>query len=475
MQLLNQRFLNSIVKWLLLCGWFALFIGGVIHWSGSWLAYTIFSLVFLAMLVSGFYRQISYGYLFLVVMLWLGFWLKLTVHLLVDYPFGEPIGFFVGTPSAWDEVLWISTIGSMGVGVARLLYGLAGQPPSMLSQNVFKVPAWYPATRRWIWGGAVFACVGLAIINASLGIQQSGLVSNVILLWPFNAIVYWLLASGLSFGIATLLWWDMSLKRNISFVVYFALLEAYTSTISLLSRVIYIFHVVPLFLALYKNRNVVQGWSRKNTIVVSLTFIVLLATSNPLVNTLRSYYYFDVIPALAFEEPGLATGLATGLAGLAKFAVDRWIGVEGVMAVSAYPNKEVGLFVRALAERGEIGKSTIYQEICKSHYRFMDMNKFQFASLPGATGFLYFTGYLWVVALGMVVLVLAVLTSNPLLSALWGVTAASSVAQMGIAPRGLLIYFFEMSCGIATIWFIQSELFSKMLQKYRVLSSVKSV
>jgi hypothetical protein len=471
---------DSILKWMLLSGWFLLFLGGIVRYPGSYLTYMMFSVVFLAMLISGFYRQVSYGYLFLVVMLWLGFWLKLTVHLLADYPFGEPIGFFGGTPAAWDAVLPVATIGSLAVMTARLIYSWAGAPSVMLTQNIkFKAPVWYVGVRKRMWAGMALACIGLAIINASLGIMQSGLVPSTILLWPFNAVIGWLIAYGLAFGIATLLWWDIALGRNVSLVVYFVLLEAFVSTISLLSRGAYIFHIVPQFLGLYKNRKQVIGWSRRNIIAVSITFVVLFGLSNPLVNILRNFYYSGV--PLSFVNK--SSELTGNLGKLAKFSVDRWIGVEGVMAASAYPKQGGDLFVRALMERAEIGKCTIYQEVCQSNYRYADMQKFQFASLPGAVGFLYFTGYLWAVALGLLVLVLAMLsseglvfriTSNPLLSALWGGAAANAVAQMGVGTRGLLIYFFEMSCGIAVIWFIQSEWASMGLRKFSALNSAKS-
>lgn len=465
---------NLTVRLLLLGAWFALFFNSIAQYTGSWLTYSIFSAVFLVMLISGFYRQKSYGYLFLVVMLWLGFWLKMTVHLLVDYPFGEPVGFFVATPAAWDEVLSVATIGGMGVIVARLLFGLARQPSSMLAHaNAFKPPAWYLPTRKWMWAGLMVACVGLAFINTSLGILQIGLVPNTILLWPLNAVISWLIGYGLALGVATLLWWDVALGRNVSLVVYFVLLEAFTSTVSILSRGIYLFHVVPQLLGLYNNRGLVTGWSRRNIAGVCLAFVLLFVISNPLVNTLRNNYYSNV----PINNAG------TGVNALAKFAVDRWLGLEGVMASSSYPKKGDDLFLRALTEKAAIGKSTVYQDVCLSHYRFVDMKKFQFASVPGPMGFLYFTGYVWVVLLGMIVLVLVLLfsevmvfrfTSNPLLSALWGGAMANTVAQFGIAPRGLLIYFFEMSCGIAAVWFMQSEWISMGLQKLSLFKSVKS-
>lgn len=478
---------DSIMKWLLLCGWFTLFIGGVTHYSGSWLTYTIFSLVFLTMLISGFYRQISYGYLFLVAMLWLGFWLKLTVHLLVDYPFNESIGLFDKSASAWDEVLLVATMGGIGVLLGRIIYRLVACPGSSMLANQGGVkpivPVWYPATRTWMWACLMFVCVGLAIINASLGILQIGLVPSTILLWPLNAVISFLIGYGLTFLIATLLWWDIALGRNVSMVVYFVLLEAFTSTVTMFSRGAFIYHTIPPFLALYKNKNIVSGWSWKNIIAVSIAFFVLLAISFPLVNTLRGYYYSDVVPVSLFGSDKLSDKLSDKTSVLAKFAIDRWVGVEGVMVVSAYPKKGVDLFARSIMERREIGKDTLYSEMSRpAYFGVVDKSKFQFSEIPGAIALLYYASQLWVVALGMIVLVLAVLaseglvfrfTSNPLLSALWGGAAANAVAQMGGGAMSLLFYFFSLFCGIAAICFVQSKFFSRMLQKSSALIRLK--
>lgn len=476
---------GSIVKWLLWCGWLALFIGGVTHYTGSWLTYTIFSLVFLAMLLSGLYRQVSYGYLFLVVMLWLGFWLKVTVHLLVDYPFGESVGLFDKSASAWDGVLQLATMGSLGVMAGRALYHLVGAASTsmVVAPGVVKslAPAWYAASRRWIWALLISACVGLAIINASLGILQVGLVPRTILQWPLNSVISWLIGYGLTFGIATLLWWDIALKRNASLVVYFVLVEAFSSSVSTLSRGAYIFHVVPQLFSLFKNRLQIIGWSKNNIIAVSSAFILLLAVSYPLVNKLRTHYYFDA--PLVIGDGGVTQGVG-GLNGLAKFAIERWIGAEGLMAVWASPEKGTELFLAGIRERREIGKDTLYIEISRAvDFGAADKAKFQLTEIPGAMAFLYYSGKSWLVVLGMLIFSIAVLGSealvskysgNPILCALWGGMAANAVTQFGVAPRSLLITLFEMAFGIATICLIQSVHFSKVMQKIGLTKNLKS-
>lgn len=146
--------------------------------------------------------------------------------------------------------------------------------------------------------------------------------------------------------------------------------------------------------------------------------------------------------------------------------VDRWIGMEGVMAISSYSEKNNALFLTALTERSGIGKVTMYQKICQSIYQTADMDKYQFASLPGAAAFFYYTGSLWAVFLGMFFLTLMAiyseylvhyLTGNVLLCALVGMNAANAIAQLGVVPRQLLIHFGMLFGAVVIIWLIQSQ------------------
>lgn len=96
---LQKRGEYALIRNMALAGfllWLPLFVGGLIGYSGSKLIYTLFSVIFLVMLASGFYRRVSYSYLFLVIFLWLGFWFKLTVHTILGYHYVEPIDLLMG-------------------------------------------------------------------------------------------------------------------------------------------------------------------------------------------------------------------------------------------------------------------------------------------------------------------------------------------------------------------------------------------
>lgn len=600
--------------------WLGLFFGGLIGHQGTWWVYVVFTAVLTTVLVSGVYRQPSYGYMFLAIFLWLGFWLKLSVHNIFRYDYVEPIGRFNGSLAAWDEVLWVPTMAGMGMLLAHWLHGsMGGKGKLEVTADSARVPLWFPAHRRTLWALLVGSIIALAALNAIYGIQQSGLTPRTILFWPLNAVIYWLLSTGLSMCIATLLWWDICAKKDISLSIYAVFGEAFVSSTSLLSRGLFLFHIVPPLLAIYRNKNHLVWRGHRKFLLAIVISSIFFVVSLSFVSTLRSYLYqpnadfrtttqngitrlqvlqalipaveqmialngtgrLDVLRALIpaveqlvvlkamdpaerqlkiklyklkpdvpmedqlqtlalekiwlerhlsekkhqaavtkspqqidrhasqqvvfFEnqfqdlvlekarleqdlserkkEAALAMGswigksgflmaefgyqMTSGLAGrLFALGVDRWIGMEGVMAISSYPQKGNALFLTALTERSGLGEVTLYQKICQSIYQNSDKNKYQFASLPGAAAFFYYTGSLWAVFFGMLFLTLLAiyseylvyyLTGNVLLCALVGMNAANAIAQLGVVPRQLLIHFGMLFSAVFIIWLLQSR------------------
>lgn len=473
-------FLHLLAGGVLLTAWATLFISGLRQYPGSSGHYVVFSVAFLAMLASGIYKRTTYAYLFLVVFLWLGFWLKLTAHQIFVYPFGEPVGLFDWSPAAWDKVLRVATSGCIGVMAARIIYGCAGLKSTLSTVDAPAAPPWYPRMQKVLWLALMVVLAGCAVLNAVYGIQQSGLVPRILLMWQLNAAIYWMLGSGFAMCVATLGWWHLASRGTVGPAAYMVLVASTMSTVSLLSRGLYIFHTVPAMLAIYMNRVRAKDLSPKRVSIYLAAFIGMMLVSLSLVSVLREYYYSNVPPALA----GFTDSATLHEAGaFLRFIVDRWVGVEGVMAVSSYHDKGVDLFFNALTEKSEIGKSTLYQEVCLAHYRFMDLSKFQFASLPGAVAFFYYADSLLLVILGMMVLtmialcsevIVSRLTANPFLSAFWGCGMANFIAQFGVAPRGLGPHFVMSLLAILTIWMVQSNYFTVMLYKTGLLERAET-
>jgi hypothetical protein len=513
---IHKTFITSI-KITVLVFWIILFACGVSVYPGTKTIYTVFSFAFGLMLISGFYKPVSYSYLFMVVFLWLGFWLKLTGHLILNYPFIEPVGNFYGQDLAYhivryikpvsylkgnyldfDKILIIATIASAGVIISRTLYGLFYSemiPHNQLDSQ--KIPLCYRNNRKTVWSILLILIAAMNVINIVYSIQQAGLVPRSILAWPLNSLIAWTVSIGSAMGIATLLWWDISLKKNISLTIYTVFIEAFISTISLFSRAVYIFHVIPLMFPLYKNRKILTGISYRKAIIMLVVFVCLFILSFSCVNELREKYYSEVTSIQIYKnrnilettpkttsgsiiyflkDKGYRIGFIIKL--ISDLTIDRWIGVEGLMAVQSYPQKGKSKIKEALFEKREIGKITLYQKVCNSHYQYMDNNKTQFASLPGAVAFLYYSGSIWVVMLGMMVLTLIIifaenlvlrLTSNPLLCSLIGLCMANTVAQFGLTPRQDIPYYLMIFIALTAIWFIQSGLYIGILRNFGML------
>ena len=273
--------------------WLLLFMLGLSGYSGSKVTYALFSIVIGAMLVTGFRQKISYSYLCLTIFLWLGFWLKLTLHTILNYPFVEPVESFVEEGAeAWDEVLYAATVGSLGVMTGNIIFNFVKSHISAMRGEVkIAVPPWYPKSRKWIWTGLMITATTTIFINMKYGVHLIGLVPRMVLMWPLNAVVAWLLNIELATGIAVLLWWDIALKKNTTVPIYAIIVETFISSVSVLSRAVYVFHTIPQLWAVFQFKQLLQGGSRTKIILFSVTFALLLVISISAVTTFRNYLY----------------------------------------------------------------------------------------------------------------------------------------------------------------------------------------
>ncbi|MEW5902968.1 MAG: hypothetical protein AB1722_01310 [Pseudomonadota bacterium] len=269
-----------------------LILAGMDSYPGAKPTYFLFCVSFWLMLLTAFDKHAHYGYLFLVVTLWLGFWGKLTAHLILAYPYVEPVGQFDGSAAAWDEVLWVAIVASLGVMLGRLVFRIFSNTYSReMRCDQSMVPAWYPAARKWIWLFAATGMVGVAIANMLLGIQQIGLAPRTILPWPLNGLIAWQVSIGSALLVTVLLWWEVALRKNIAVSIYAPLVEAGLSASSLLSRGIYVFHTLPQLFALFENRKSLIGLSRTKVavLIIALGCLMMLAIAG--VTTFRAYLY----------------------------------------------------------------------------------------------------------------------------------------------------------------------------------------
>jgi hypothetical protein len=443
------------------------------RYPGSISLYGLYTIVSALTLYIGFYRPFDYGIPLLNIFFWLGGWFKLNVHLILNYQYVEAVGGFSFTANHYNELLKVCIVANLAVFMVWFF------SKKLIQTNGTKIN--FKNTGVGVQGcrsfGLIFILVVIAIAAINLfniysGMYQTGIVAKTIFAWPFNAVFGWILSMGLVMVISTLLYLSSWSKKRIIMVIGVAIYEAIFSAGSVLSRGLYIIHLLPVFYTIFINKFRLM---LSRYMLLFLTFIAILGfiMSGTFVNTARTFAYNEKfstsegrIHALHLSLPEFGQGIAS----LAKLAVDRWIGIEGVMVAVGYPEKSLSLLGTLMVEKPAIGYITKYQYISNSVYVHMNANKFQFLTLPGPSGMFYLSGSLCIVFVGMALLVLLAIvferwvwnmTNNPYLCAVVGAWMANGVAQFGVAPRQLLIQLFMHFIGIIVITIFQKWWLSK--------------
>jgi hypothetical protein len=162
-----------------------------------------------------------------------------------------------------------------------------------------------------------------------------------------------------------------------------AFFESLVTNVSLLSRGMIlnagaIFYGVLAGLKPYSIKSNVRFF-----IATGLIFIVLFIGSAFAVNHLRSTAYGNKGPMQLQITHRMTTPLF----------IDRWVGMEGVMAVSSYPYLGWDLWNRALQETYNENKLSFYDShLIQSAYAKLDTSKHHFISLPGVIAFFFYPG-----------------------------------------------------------------------------------
>jgi len=453
---------TALVVWLILTLW------GMHLYSGSPWLYLLFSGVYLALLIDGFTSKDSSGYLFFSIFLWLGFWAKLTAHLWLGYPYFEPVGYFDGSANAWDQVLIVSVVGALGILAGKLFlvryYSFTSSNSTFAS---IYAPAWYSKFRLLLWLLAWFAIILFPILNLSLGTVQTGLASRLVLPWPFNALIAWILSFGLALMIYTLIFWDDSLKLGKSIGFVSVLAESFLSGISVLSRSTYLFHTFPYLLVFFVKTHLPR--IVKLLILITWVGLFLLSIVSANMSRFSNISSVDITQNSQASIQNSSTVLSLTLAfkRISKLLVDRWTGLEGVMAITAYPDKKWELLKNAIQEKRTSWKMDIYtKEIAKTELPESPDNKFQYASIPGGTAFFYYSGSIFLVFIGMAGLVALIyfseelvykLLKNPYFKVFWGMSFAQMLASFGLWLSQLTMYLSVCFFAILVVYIIQSR------------------
>lgn len=408
-------------------------------YPGSVWVLLAFHFAFIALLTSAWPRPRTDAYFFLAGFLFLGFWAKFTIHLIFPYPLLEPIGAFDASASQWDLALSAATAAALGAVLFRIVYLLIARRRlrSLRPKTAANIvpPGWYLRHPGKIWGGTIALALILYAANYSFAFFQTGVNPLLVLPFGMNAILAWGSFCGAALAFALLTGWELTRRpEHFAPLVWSVCLFGIVASVSLASRAISIFLFAAYATALgmhfpLMGKKLLASWRwRLPLIMLSSLILGLILVSS---FRMKSYRVADNSAATTKPEqqgkirppaepfrstPGIIDPAAPGETAMPstrpismsqstmfkqvmQLSVDRWIGLEGMLAVTGSPERGSVLLAVGIRESPLNGVDSIYQRMSSSIYSFQP--GFTYLTLPGAPAILFYSGSLILVLVGM--------------------------------------------------------------------------
>lgn len=391
-----------------------------VFYTGSKVLFIIYGLLASVMVFSLYKKRNGYFSLFFLSFLILGCWLKVILHFLFYINFIEPTGQFNYSPSKWNAALLI-LIAAFATLLACFWLSTLFTKKIRLPSQSFKSSSYLLPLLILSFASAA----ALLFFNYYFSILKIGTEPLIKLPSPLYMIIAFMVAWGNAILISALAFWlikDGKLKPCWMFYLL-SLLGALTS-ISMCSRVqIILYTAVPFILYFYKVSPFDRRFTKNEWIKMVFIATALFLATLLFVFTERYHNFLHA----QLKEPGAKpaqtipnkirpsyikikyvgrvkqTFWTHSLYQFNKLIVNRWIGLEGVLAVSSATNQlGMNLFRTALFENPARGNDAIYQKMSNSSYQ--KYKNFVFMTIPGPIAFFYYSGSLLMVALGLALL-----------------------------------------------------------------------
>ncbi|MHB8502278.1 MAG: hypothetical protein ACYDHE_15220 [Candidatus Acidiferrales bacterium] len=467
--------------------WVALVTDAARHYPGQRPLFLLFIVAYVLMALLALPRPRLYVYTFLAAFLFLGFCAKAVAYFALAMALVEPTGSFDGSGRDWDAALVPAIVGCASVILIRFVHLITFRRRRGAALAA-TAPRWYHRRRIPILVASVSGLVALNVVNLLAAFYQIGVSPRVVLPAHLNVPIEWLFVNGLAMWAATLVGWEAGLVSNrLGPALLIPLAEAVAAS-STLSRAAYLFRALPYLLVVeefpaFFRARLSGRWGALFIVLVPVGLAISLAavsvlriTVYPLVSQVTPVTVSGATPVPSVPPTAIATvpaatpAATTGLQGgtadprlryvgreIGLLIIGRWIGLEGTMSVSSYPQLSLDLLSRALRENPAAGESSIYQHVSGSSYQTTD--KYVFLTTPGAIGVLYYSGSSIVLFVGMALLtsllfffevVASYGLANKFSVSIVAIALANAVAQMDF-PYLFFVLIVEQSVAVLAL------------------------
>jgi hypothetical protein len=426
------------------------------NYIGSLFVLMVFNVSSLVLFALAFVGRFSYTYFFLSLFLLLGFWLKFTIHTIFVYPYLEPVGNFDFSPASWDKVLLSVTAIFLGLIAYRLLsVAMDINSKKRIHGIRLKAPSWYVENRTAVW--VIYWLIAFIVffLNYLHGYYKTGIHSVVELPPVLSVLAPFIVFIGLAFVLSAFLGLEAVHYGRITKVVAMAvMLEGMLASFSMVSRAAIVMHVLPFLVALIVTERKYGVVLMKNKVSLVGVFVMTLGVVLVIVSYVRISSYPDPVAALSDQVLLMVWQNAF-------LFTDRWVGIEGVMAVTSF--REVGsdLFLQGVLEDPNSGVNSIYQYISNSFYK--ELEGFTFLTLPGFGAVLLYSGSKVIVFITTFIIgalahfvehIARKASRNPFLVSLASAAVANSLCQMNF-PYLFLTFMVLMVSFFAVLRYLR--------------------
>ncbi len=459
---------------------------GLQNFIGNKIIYLSFSLICNFLIFFALRKNAIFFETFFSIFLWLGFWFKFTCTLVLsDGKFrGDGTGMFDYTSKSFDETLIISQIAILAFITAGFFreYFIFKYPKKITLNNFKQNFFSYGRKKIWIIYIVFFLLIGL--INFYFKIYQKGLVPIYDLNFLLSGIFKWLLLFGLSAISATLIFYEYDFFKKFFFIsALIIFIETFTTSFSMISRGMF-FNAFALLYGIYKFSNKVNQPNNLNFYLKSFLFIIILFyISVSTVNYIRANYFY-VGKSFEFVNDKFTDNLEEDKthkkysspkqinSEILYLIVNRWVGIDGVMSVSAKRDLlNLSFLISAFKERASLDTPTFYEmkfdlrenKISDNLYKNVKGN-----TLPGIIGFLYYSGsyYILFFSIFLISIISAFIellsfklsSQNLIFSSLIGQVIAFRFIHFGYLPHQTYLLFGSIIFTIILLFVLNSYL-----------------
>ena len=368
--------------------------------------YNYFYFLCLSIVCNGYFifsfsKNAQLFHLFNSFFLWMGFWFKIViVNIFFNNQFLELNTDAFNYLIFYDQSIVVSIIGIAGFFcslILNLLFLPFKYPQKKTSSQIIATN-FFNNYKNYVLILFLIAVLIINYFNFNYFIYQKGIESNENINSLILVIFKWLLLFGLA-SFSSLIIYHSILKQTLSIrVLLVVLFENFITSISLLSRGMFINFMGIIFGVFKYNQYLKINNLKKNILFIFNLFIILFLISLYFVTDLRSKKYFEidssVDKSIVQKENIYDKSKAQGRE-IFRLIAHRFVGFESVLAISSFKNKNFDFLKSSFSTISDSNKS--FSDVIKNE----NFNENQstkehtyFIKVPGIIAFLYYSGSL---------------------------------------------------------------------------------